>query len=66
MRLVQSLMWLMRGRGLALVDDGEGEEERKCQGQWERAATVRVVSRELEKVRVEQNHCHGLASCMRS
>ena len=31
-----------------------------CHGQLYRATMVRVVSRELEKVLVEQNHCHGL------
>ena len=36
--------------------------ERTCQGKWARAAMVRVVSRELENVRGEQYHCHGLKS----
>lgn len=36
--------------------------ERICQGKWARAAMVRVVSRELENVRDEQYHCHGLRS----
>ena len=31
-----------------------------CQGQNFSATTVRVVSRQLESVRVEQNHCQGL------
>ena len=31
-----------------------------CQGQKFSATTVRVVSRQLERVRVEQNHCQGL------
>ena len=31
-----------------------------CQGQKFSATTVRVVSRQLESVRVEQNHCQGL------
>lgn len=33
-----------------------------CHGQKYAATTVRVVSRQLEKVRVEQNHCQGLAT----
>ena len=32
----------------------------QCHGQKESAVIVRVVSRQLDKVRVEQNHCHGL------
>lgn len=43
----------------SLVDWGA---ERICQGKWARAAMVRVVSRELENVRDEQYHCHGLKS----
>lgn len=39
--------------------------ERICQGKWARAAMVRVVSRELENVRDEQYHCHGLKSWSR-
>ena len=31
-----------------------------CQGQKFSATTVKVVSRQLERVRVEQNHCQGL------
>lgn len=31
-----------------------------CQGQKLSATIVNVVSRQLERVRVEQNHCHGL------
>ena len=31
-----------------------------CQGQKLRATIVKMVSREFESVRVEQNHCHGL------
>ncbi len=64
-RLVHRLLWLMRVLGVPFVVVVDAESSR-CQGQYERAMTVRVVSRELEKVRVEQNHCHGLASCMRS
>ena len=36
------------------------------QGHWFRAAMVRVVSRELEKVRTEQYHCHGLRAVIHS
>ena len=39
----------------------------QCHGQRFNATTVKVVSRQLESVRVEQNHCQGLqtvrASC---
>ena len=31
-----------------------------CQGQKLSATTVKVLSRQFESVRVEQNHCHGL------
>ena len=37
-----------------------------CQGQKNNAAAVSVASSELDSVRVEQNHCHGLASVMAS
>lgn len=37
-----------------------GAEPGNCQGQWYTAIKVIVVSRQLDKVRVEQNHCHGL------
>ena len=39
---------------------------RSCHGQWFNAATVRVVSSELEKVRTEQYHCHGLSAVIHS
>ena len=32
----------------------------QCQGQLYNAMIVRVVSNELENVRVDANHCHGL------
>jgi hypothetical protein len=36
---------------------------KKCaHGKRESDATVKVASSELEKVRVEQNHCHGLST----
>ena len=34
----------------------------KCHGQLYSAIIVKVVSRELENVLVEQNHCHGLTT----
>lgn len=39
---------------------------RSCQGQEFRAATVSVVSSELEKVRTEQYHCQGLSAVIQS
>ena len=35
-----------------------------CHGHLLRAMTVNAVSRQLEKVRVEQNQCHGLRTVM--
>jgi hypothetical protein len=32
----------------------------QCHGQLYKAITVRVVSKQFDSVRVEQNHCHGL------
>lgn len=49
----------LKDDAFSLMDWGA---ERICQGKWARAATVRVVSRELENVRDEQYHCHGLNS----
>lgn len=34
----------------------------QCHGQLYTAMLVKVVSRQLDSVRVEQNHCHGLHS----
>jgi hypothetical protein len=36
------------------------ESASNSQGQYRKAATVKVISKELENVRTEQYHCHGL------
>lgn len=39
---------------------------RRCHGQKFKAAMVRVVSSELEKVRVDTYHCQGLRAVIHS
>lgn len=66
----------MQGRSYLLTDRADAGALRfsltgvagptSCQGQWFSAAMVRVVSRELEKVRTEQYHCHGLRAVIHS
>lgn len=47
---------LLCSRSFLSLAAGPGQ----CQGQWYTAMDVIVVSRQLDNVRVEQNHCHGL------
>jgi hypothetical protein len=58
------VVWFDRGDGGLSFSFTGSAFASKSQGQYRKAATVKVVSKELENVLTETYHCQGLHSVM--